>query len=99
MASRLQQQGEANEANQFLNIAGLLLQDKINNPKLKEALLDSSLVLGYRDLFEKNEIENKAANDSTNAENNFNKLLPELSEIENKIDYNLTNLASYIRLY
>ncbi|MEH2335950.1 AAA-like domain-containing protein [Nostoc sp.] len=100
VASQLQQKGEINQANQFLNIAGLVLQGKINNPKLKEALLDSSLVLGYRDLFEKNEIMimKKAANDSINAENNFNKLLPELSEIENKIDHNLTNLAtlSYI---
>jgi hypothetical protein len=50
MASQLQQKGQNNEANQFLNIAGLVLQDKITNQELKEALLDSSLVLGYESL-------------------------------------------------
>ncbi|MHC5825200.1 MAG: AAA-like domain-containing protein, partial [Nostoc sp.] len=88
VASQLQQKGQTNEANQFLNIAGLVLQDKINNPKLKEALLDSSLVLGYQYLVdEKNEV-NKT-NDLKNAEINFSKILPELSEIENKIENNL----------
>jgi hypothetical protein len=50
VASQLQQKGQNNEANQFLNIAGLVLQDKITNQELKEALLDSSLVLGYESL-------------------------------------------------
>ncbi|MTJ06607.1 AAA-like domain-containing protein [Anabaena sp. UHCC 0204] len=50
VASQLQQKNQVNEANQFLNIAGLVLQDKIKNQELKEALLDSSLVLGYESL-------------------------------------------------
>ncbi|MEH2367335.1 AAA-like domain-containing protein [Nostoc sp.] len=95
VASQLQQKGKTNEANQFLNIAGLVLQDKINNPKLKEALLDSSLVLGYQYLVdEKNEV-NKT-NDLKNAEINFSKILPELSEIENKIENNSTNIATLV---
>lgn len=48
VASQLQQKGKTNEANQFFNIAGLVLQKKINNFQLKEALLNSSLVLGYQ---------------------------------------------------
>ena len=92
VASQLQQKGKTNEANQFLNIAGLVLQDKINNPNLKEALLDSSLVLGYQYLVDEEKEVNKK-NDLKNAERNFNKIMPELSEIENKIENNSTNIA------
>ena len=95
VASQLQQKGKTNEANQFLNIAGLVLQDKINNPKLKEALLDSSLVLGYQYLVDEEKEVNKK-NDLKNAESNFNKIIPELSEIENKIENNSNNLATLV---
>ncbi|MEH1991824.1 AAA-like domain-containing protein [Nostoc sp.] len=92
VASQLQQKGKTNEANQFLNLAGLVLQDKINNPKLKEALLDGSLVLGYQYLVDEEKEVNKK-NDLKNAERNFHKIMPELSEIENKIENNSNNLA------
>lgn len=95
VASQLQQKGQTNEANQFLNIAGLVLQDKINNPKLKEALLDSSLVLGYQYLVAQKNEGNKT-NDLKNAEIDFKKILPELSEIENKIENNPNNLATLV---
>ncbi|MEH2160697.1 MAG: AAA-like domain-containing protein [Nostoc sp.] len=95
VASKLQQKGQTNEANQFLNIAGLVLQDKINNPKLKEALLDSSLVLGDQYLVDQKNEENKT-NDLKKAEIYFNKVLPELSEIENKIENNPNNLATLV---
>ncbi|MEH2240219.1 AAA-like domain-containing protein [Nostoc sp.] len=94
VASQLQQKGKTNEANQFLNIAGLVLQDKINNHKLKEALLDSSLVLGYQYLVDqKNEV-NKTQ--IKNAEIDFKKILPELSEIENEVEKNSNNLATLV---
>ncbi|MEH2121356.1 AAA-like domain-containing protein [Nostoc sp.] len=95
VASQLQQKGETNQANQFLNIAGLVLQGKINNPKLKEALLDSSLVLGYQYLVDqKNEVNKK--NDLKNAEIYFKKILPELSKIENEVENNSNNLATLV---
>ena len=95
VASQLQQKGQTNKANQFLNIAGLVLQDKINNPKLKEVLLDSSLVLGYQYLVDEEKEVNKK-NDLKNAERNFNKIMPELSEIEKKIENNSTNIATLV---
>ncbi|MEH2216039.1 MAG: AAA-like domain-containing protein [Nostoc sp.] len=95
VASQLQQKGKTNEANQFLNIAGLVLQDKINNPKLKEALLDGSLVSGYQYLVDEEKEVNKK-NNLKNAERNFNKIMPELSEIENEIENNSNNLATLV---
>ncbi|MEH2425404.1 MAG: AAA-like domain-containing protein [Nostoc sp.] len=95
VASQLQQKGETNQANQFLNIAGLVLQGKINNPKLKEALLYSSLVLGYQYLVDqKNEVNKK--NDLKNAEIYFKKILPELSKLENEVENNSNNLATLV---
>ena len=38
VASQLQQKNQVNEANQFLNIAGLVLQEKIKNPADIDAL-------------------------------------------------------------
>ncbi|MCL6753592.1 AAA-like domain-containing protein [Nostoc sp. CCCryo 231-06] len=95
VASQLQQKGKTNEANQSLNIAGLVLQDKIKNLKLKEVLLDSSLVLGYQYLVDQKNDEKKR-NDLKNAEIDFNKILPELSKIENKIENNSNNLATLV---
>ncbi|QSV62754.1 MAG: hypothetical protein HEQ26_08285 [Dolichospermum sp. DL01] len=87
VASQLQQKNKVNEANQFLNIAGLVLQEKIKNQELKETLLDSSLVLGYESLQteeDKNpELEsryNKAKEDLTKS---FEKL-PKENNIDNK---------------
>ncbi|WP_322692644.1 AAA-like domain-containing protein [Nostoc sp. DedSLP03] len=95
VASQLQQKGETNQANQFLNITGLVLQGKINNPKLKEALLDSSLVLGYQYLVDSiNEVNKK--NDLKKAEINFKKILPELSKVENEVENNSNNLATLV---
>lgn len=95
VASQLQQKGETNQANQFLNIAGLVLQGKINNPKLKEALLDSSLVLGYQYLVDQKNEENKKK-DLKNAEIDFKKNLPKLSKIENEVENNSNNLATLV---
>ncbi|MEH2452581.1 AAA-like domain-containing protein [Nostoc sp.] len=97
VASQLQQKGETNQANQFLNIAGLVLQGKINNSKLKEALLDSSMVFGYQYLVDQKNEENKKS-DLENAEIDFNKILPKLSKIENEIEIenNSNNLATLV---
>ncbi|MEH1951994.1 MAG: AAA-like domain-containing protein [Nostoc sp.] len=98
VASQLQQKGKTNEANQFLNIAGLVLQDKINNSKLKEALLDSSIIFGYQYLAdEKNEINKKEH--LINAEKDFTKSLQKLSKIEKRIDLNSTNIAILAYIY
>ncbi|WP_228039403.1 GUN4 domain-containing protein [Dolichospermum sp. LEGE 00240] len=56
-----------------MNIAGLVLQEKIENHELKEALLDSSLVLGYEYL----EIEEKYSKAKVDFTKSFAKLSPE----------------------
>ncbi|MEH1859344.1 MAG: AAA-like domain-containing protein [Nostoc sp.] len=97
VASQLQQKGKTNEANQFLNIAGLVLQKKINNFQLKEALLNSSLVLGYQYLADAESEQNQKKDlDLEKAEINFTKSLEELSIIENKIDKTPDNLATLV---
>ncbi|MEH1888498.1 MAG: GUN4 domain-containing protein [Nostoc sp.] len=95
VASQLQQKGKTNEANQFLNIAGLVLQDKINNSQLKEALLNSSFILGYQYLADADKDQNQKQ-DLESAERNFTKSLEELSIIENKIDKTFDNLATLV---
>ncbi|MBN3897169.1 MAG: GUN4 domain-containing protein [Nostoc sp. NOS(2021)] len=97
MASQLQQKGKTNEANQSLNIAGLVLQKKINNFQLKEALLNSSLVLGYQYLADAESDQNQKKDlDLKKAEINFTKSLEKLSIIENKIDKTPDNLATLV---
>ncbi|MDB9348273.1 AAA-like domain-containing protein [Nodularia spumigena] len=99
VASQLQQKGKTNEANQSLNIAGLVLQDKIKNPKLKEALLNSALVLGYQYQADEKDEVNKT-DELKKAEINFRQSLKELSQIENKVDINSqTNLATLVYIY
>ncbi|MBD2410584.1 AAA-like domain-containing protein [Nostoc calcicola FACHB-3891] len=95
VASKLQQKGKTNEANQSLNIAGLVLQNKINNSQLKEALLNSSLVLGYQYLADADKDQNQQK-DLQNAEIIFTKSLEKLSIIENKIDKTPDNLATLV---
>ena len=77
VASQLQQKGKTNEANQSLNIAGLVLQDKIKNPKLKEVLLDSALVLGYQYLANEKKERNQIQ-DLKNAENDFDRSIKKI---------------------
>ncbi|WP_292868870.1 AAA-like domain-containing protein [Nostoc sp. LPT] len=96
VASKLQQKGKTNEANQFLNIAGLVLQKKINNYQLKEALLNSSLVLGYQYLADAEKEPNKKDLELEKAEINFTKSLEKLSIIENEIDKTPDNLATLV---
>ncbi|MEH2089762.1 AAA-like domain-containing protein [Nostoc sp.] len=97
VASQLQQKGKTNEANQSLNIASLLLRNKINNSQLKEALLNSSLVLGYQYLADAESDQNQKKDlDLEKAEINFTKSLEELSIIENKIDKTPDNLATLV---
>ena len=74
VAYKLQQKNQVNEANQFLNIAGLVLQEKIENPELKEALLDSSLVLGYQYLDLDLGVSKNPNTHNTNFINSFQKL-------------------------
>ncbi|MEH2264523.1 AAA-like domain-containing protein [Nostoc sp.] len=99
VASKLQQKGKTNEANQSLNIAGLVLQKKINNFQLKEALLNSSLVLGYQYLADAESDRNQKKDldlDLEKAEISFTKSLEELSIIENKIYKTPDNLATLV---
>jgi hypothetical protein len=98
VASQLQQKGKTNEANQSLNIAGLVLQDKIKNPQLKEALLDSALVLGSQYLVEERNEENKTEN--LIKSEIFTPSIKELSRLESEIDIkNSTNLATLVYIY
>ncbi len=97
VASQLQQKGKTNEANQSLNIAGLVLQDKIKNYKLKEALLNTALVLGYQYLAG----EEKERNQTEYLKNAdiLSRSQKELSKIETRIDNNPTNLATLVYIY
>ncbi|BAZ39450.1 WD-40 repeat protein [Calothrix sp. NIES-4101] len=99
VASQLLQKGKLNEANQAFNIAGLVLQDKIKNQELKEALLDSSLVLGYQNLVDAEDTKNKKSELQPGILANFNKSIDYLSQAENKIESNPTNLATLTYIY
>jgi uncharacterized protein YifN (PemK superfamily) len=96
VASQLQQKGQNNEANQFLNITALVVQEKIKNQELKEALLDSSLVLGYESLKtekEKNpELESKYNKAKEDFKKSFEKL-PKENNVDNKDPNSLATLV------
>ncbi len=103
VASQLQQKGQNNEANQFLNIAGLVLQDKIKNQELKEALLASSLVLGYEYLVntEDNE-DNKNAQFQAQykkATEEFNKSIAKLPKDTQINNNDSSYLATLVYIY
>ncbi|WP_082830178.1 AAA-like domain-containing protein [Nodularia spumigena] len=98
VASQLQQQGQTNEANQYWNIVGLVLQDKINNYQLAEALLNISILFGYQYLADqKNDL--NITNLKNAAETDFTKSMQKLSNIEKRIDNNLTDLAILVYIY
>jgi hypothetical protein len=103
VASNLQQINRVNEANQSLNIAGLVLQEKIKNQELKEALLDSSLVLGYEYLIDKEnnkQIKNQEEKYKKAKENFLKKLKLSESELENQLDdKNPSHLATLVYIY
>lgn len=99
VASKLQQKGKNNEANQFLNIAGLVLQDKIKNPELKEALLDSSLVLGYESLKIEEDKNPQLESQYNKAKEDLNKSFEKLPK-ENNIEKNDSSyLATLVYIY
>lgn len=99
VASQLQQTGQNNEANQFLNIAGLVLQEKIKNQELKEALLDSSLVLGYESLKTKKEKNPQLESKYNKAKEDLNKSFEKLPK-ENNFDKNdRSYLATLVYIY
>ena len=99
VASQLQQKNQVNEANQFLNIAGLVLQEKIKNQELKEALLDSSLVLGYESL-QTDEDKNSQLDPKYNkAKEDFIKSIEKLPK-ENNVEKNDSSyLATLVYIY
>jgi hypothetical protein len=97
VASQLQQKGQNNEANQFLNIAGLVLQEKIKNQELKEAVLDSSLVLGYESLkkvgYKFSQEEEKKYNTAKEDLNKSFEKLPKENNVDNKDPNSLATLV------
>lgn len=99
VASKLQQNNQVNEANQFLNIAGLVLQDQIKNQELKEALLDSSLVLGYESLEVEEEKNTQLKLQYNKAKEDLNKSFEKLPK-ENNFDKNDSSyLATLVYIY
>jgi hypothetical protein len=99
VASQLQQKGQNNEANQFLNIAGLVLQEKIKNQELKEALLDSSLVLGYESLKTEEDKKPQLESQYNKAKEDLNKSFEKLPK-ENNFDKNDSSyLATLVYIY
>jgi hypothetical protein len=97
VASQLQQKEQNNEANQFLNIAGLVLQEKIKNQELKEAVLDSSLVLGYESLkkvgYKFSQEEEKKYNTAKEDLNKSFEKLPKENNVDNKDPNSLATLV------
>ncbi|MTJ30626.1 AAA-like domain-containing protein [Aphanizomenon sp. UHCC 0183] len=87
VASRQLKNNQVNEGNQLLSIAGLVLQEEIKNPELKEALLDSSLVLGYESLKTEKDKNPQLDPKYNKAKEDFNKSFEKLPK-ENNIDKN-----------
>lgn len=99
VASQLQQKNQVNEANQFLNIAGLVLQEKIKNPELKAALLDSSLVLGYESLKTEEDKNSQLESQYNKAKEELNKSFEKLPK-ENNVEKNDSSyLATLVYIY
>jgi hypothetical protein len=97
VASQLQQKGQNNEANQFLNITALVLQEKIKNQELKEAVLDSSLVSGYESLkkvgYKFSQEEEKKYNTAKEDLNKSFEKLPKENNVDNKDPNSLATLV------
>jgi hypothetical protein len=99
VASQLQQKKQVNEANQILNIAGLVLEEKIQNQELKEALLDSSLVSGYEFLKTEKEKNPQLESQYNKAKEDFTKSVEKLPK-ENNLDKNDSSyLATLVYIY
>ena len=99
VASQLQRKSQNNEANQFLNIAGLVLQEKIKNQELKAALLDSSLVLGYESLKTEEDKNPQIEEKYNKAKEDLNKSFEKLPK-ENNVDKNDSSyLATLVYIY
>ena len=99
VAYKLQQKNQVNQANQFLNIAGLVLQDKIKSQELKEALLDSSLVLGYESLKTEEDKNPQLESQYNKAKEDLNKSFEKLLK-ENNFDKNDSSyLATLVYIY
>jgi len=100
VASQLQQKGQNNEANQFLNITALVVQEKIKNQELKEAVLDSSLVLGYESLktvgYKFSQEEEKKYNTAKEDLNKSFEKLPKENNVDNK---DPSSLATLVYIY
>ncbi|QEI39535.1 hypothetical protein BMF77_00085 [Dolichospermum sp. UHCC 0315A] len=99
VASQLQQKNQVNEANQFLNIAGLVLQDKIKNQELKEALLDSSLVLGYESLKTEQDKNPTWEEKYKKAKEDFTKSIEKLPKENNVDNKDRSYLATLVYIY
>lgn len=99
VASQLQQKNQVNEANQFLNIAGLVLQDKIKNQELKEALLDSSLVSGYESLKTEEDKNPTLEQKYKKAKEDFTKSIEKLPKENNVENKDNSYLATLVYIY
>ena len=99
VASQLQQKNQVNEANQFLNIAGLVLQDKIKNQELKEALLDSSLVSGYESLKTEEDKNPTLEQKYKKAKEDFTKSIEKLPKENNVDNKDRSYLATLVYIY
>jgi hypothetical protein len=99
LASQLQERGKNNEANQILNITGLVLQEKIKNQELKEALLYSSLVLGYEYLKIEKIINYQLETQYKKAKENFTKSIEKLLRQNNLDNREPSYLAILVYIY
>ncbi|MTJ54379.1 GUN4 domain-containing protein [Anabaena sp. UHCC 0253] len=79
-----------------MNIAGLVLNEKIKDPKLKQALINSSMALGYQFL-----VQNKVEiSQEIQDKYNPNTIIKQLSDVEIKMNRNDINyLATLVYIY
>ncbi|MEA5529301.1 AAA-like domain-containing protein [Dolichospermum sp. UHCC 0684] len=100
VASQLQQDNKVNEANQFLNVAGLVLQEKIKNQNMKSAVLNGCIVLGYQYLLDNSQDKFSSQEQKyKKLKEDFDKSFEKLPK-ENKLNHNESSyLATLIYIY
>lgn len=96
LASKLQKISQVDYAKQILNITGLLLEEEIKNQELQQALVDSSLVLGYEYLKTKGDKDYTLEQKYKKAKEDFTKSIEKLPKENNVDNKDRSYLASYL---
>jgi hypothetical protein len=97
LASKLQKITQVNYAKQILNITGLVLEEEIKNQELQQALVDSSLVLGYKYL--KTEEDKNLQLEYNKAKEDFIKSIEKILKENNVDNKDRSYLATLVYIY